>query len=159
MRAQRHPVVNKESAGHASLTGHGAQRPLLAEQLSLLNWKVKVAQSCQTLCDPMDNTVHGVLSARLLEWVAFPSSRRSSQPRDRTKVSHIAGAFFTTLATREAHIEVSIIYSNFSERLLEIDIYSFLQFHGKPLPFEAVSTRVEIGVSFLFGEWGVVDYF
>ena len=42
--------------------------------------KVKVAQSCPTLCDPMDYTVHGILQARILEWVAFPFSR-SSQPR------------------------------------------------------------------------------
>ena len=34
--------------------------------------KVKVAQSCLTLCDPMDCTVHGILQARILEWVAFP---------------------------------------------------------------------------------------
>ena len=44
---------------------------------SWLDQKVKVAQSCLTLCDPMD-LVHGILQARILEWVAFPSSRRSS---------------------------------------------------------------------------------
>ena len=44
--------------------------------------KVKVAQSCPTLCDPTDYTVHGILQARILEWVAFPFSRVSSQPRD-----------------------------------------------------------------------------
>ena len=43
--------------------------------------KVKVAQSCLTLCNPVDYTVHGILQARILEWVAFPSSRGSSQPR------------------------------------------------------------------------------
>ena len=43
--------------------------------------KVKVAQSCLTLCDPMDCTVHGILQARILEWVAIPFSRGSSQPR------------------------------------------------------------------------------
>ena len=37
--------------------------------------KVKVAQSCPTLCDPMDYTVHGILQARILEWVVFPFSR------------------------------------------------------------------------------------
>ena len=95
-RAQRHPVVNKESAGHASLTGHGAQRPLLAELLCLLNWKAKVAQSSRTLCDPMDYTVHGILLARILEWVAFPFSRGCSQPKDRTQVSRIAAGFFTS---------------------------------------------------------------
>ena len=58
--------------------------------------KVKVAQSFPTLCDPMDYTVHGILQARILEWVAFPFSRRSSQPRYRTQVSHIAGGFFTS---------------------------------------------------------------
>ena len=63
---------------------------------------VKVAQSCSTLCDPMDYTVHGILQARILEWVAFPFSRRSIQPRDQTQVSHIAGGFFTSWATREA---------------------------------------------------------
>ena len=64
--------------------------------------KVKVTQSCLTLCDPMDNTVPAILQARILEWVAFPVSRGSSQPRDRTQVSHIAGRFFTSWATREA---------------------------------------------------------
>ena len=44
--------------------------------------KVKVAQWCLTLCDPMDYTVHGILQARILEWVALPFSRGSSQPRD-----------------------------------------------------------------------------
>ena len=63
---------------------------------------VKVAQSCLTLCDPMDYTVHGILQARILEWVAFPITRGSFQPRDQTQVSHIAGGFFTTWATREA---------------------------------------------------------
>ena len=50
--------------------------------------KVKVAQSCLTLCDPMD-LVHGILQARILERVAFPFSRGSSQLRDRTQVSHL----------------------------------------------------------------------
>ena len=44
--------------------------------------KVKVAQSCLTLCDPMDCVIHGILQARILEWVDFPFSRGSSQPRD-----------------------------------------------------------------------------
>ena len=44
----------------------------------LINIEVKVAQSCLTLCDPMDYTVHGILQARLLEWVAYPFSRGSS---------------------------------------------------------------------------------
>ena len=63
---------------------------------------VKVTQLCPTLCDPMDYTVHGILQAKILEWVAFPFSSGSSQPRDQTQVSHIAGRFFTSWATREA---------------------------------------------------------
>ena len=47
-------------------------------------------------------TVPGIVQARILEWVAFSFSRGSSQPRDQTQVSHIAGGFFTTWATREA---------------------------------------------------------
>ena len=70
--------------------------------------KVKVTQSCPTLCHPVDYTVHGVLQARILEWGAFPFSRVSSQPRDQTQVSCIAGGFFTSWATREA---LSIVIS------------------------------------------------
>ena len=59
-------------------------------------------QSYPTLCYPMDYTVHGILQARILEWVAFPFSRGSSQPRDQTQVSCISGRLFTSWATREA---------------------------------------------------------
>ena len=55
---------------------------------------------------PKDYTVHGILQARILEWVAFPFSRGSSQARDRTQVSHIAGGLFTSWATREARKRV-----------------------------------------------------
>ena len=51
----------------------------------------------------MDCTTHGILQARILEWVAFPFSKGSSQPGDQTRVSHIAGRFFTSCATREAN--------------------------------------------------------
>ena len=68
--------------------------------------KVLVAQSCPTLCDPMDcsplgSSVHGILQARILEWIAIPFSRGSSWPRDRTQVSRTAGGFFTSWSTRE----------------------------------------------------------
>ena len=59
--------------------------------------KVRVAQLCPNLCDPMDcmdYTIHGILQARILEWVA--SSRGFSQPRDQTQVSRVAGGFFTS---------------------------------------------------------------
>ena len=63
--------------------------------------KVKVIQLCTTLCDPMDYTIHGTFQARILEWVAFPFSRVSYQPRDQTQVSGIAGGFFTSWAARD----------------------------------------------------------
>ena len=74
----------------------------------LVSMIVLVAQLCPTLCNPMDcslpgNSVHGILQARILEWVAIPFSKGSSQFRDWTWVSCIAGRFFTVWATREAH--------------------------------------------------------
>ena len=65
--------------------------------------EVKVTQSFLTLCDRMDYTGHGILQARILEWVAIPIFRGSSQPRDWTQISRTAGGFFTSWATREAH--------------------------------------------------------
>ena len=66
-----------------------------------------VAQSCPTLCNPMDyslpgSSVHEILQARTLEWVAIPFSRVSSWPRDCTLISCITSRFFTIWATREA---------------------------------------------------------
>ena len=66
--------------------------------------KVKVTQSCLTLSDTVDYTIHRILLAKTVVWVAFPFSRGSSQWRDRTQVSHIAGRFFTSWATREAQL-------------------------------------------------------
>ena len=60
---------------------------------------VTVTQLCLTLCNPKDYTIHGILQARMLEWVAIPFSRGSSQPRDQTQVSCIAGGFLTSWAT------------------------------------------------------------
>ena len=62
-----------------------------------------VTQLCLTLCSPMDcslpgSSVHGILQARILEWVAISSSKGSSQPRDQAQVSHVAGGFFYHLS-------------------------------------------------------------
>ena len=80
-------------------------------------WKIKwrpwllleVAQSCLTLCNPMDCSlpgfsIHGIFQARVLEWVATPFSWGSSQPRDQTRVSCTVGRRFTLWATREAQV-------------------------------------------------------
>ena len=71
-----------------------------------------VAQSCPTLCDPMDcrlpgSSIHGIFQARILECVAISFSRGSSWPRDRTWVSHTAGRLFTDWATKEAQVSWS----------------------------------------------------
>ena len=65
-----------------------------------MNMEVLVAQTFLTLSDPMDcsplgSSIHGILQARILEWVAIPTSKESSQQRDQTHVSCIAGRFFT----------------------------------------------------------------
>ena len=76
-----------------------------------------VLQSCLILCEPMDcrlpgSSVHGILQARILEWLAMPFSRGSTWPRDQTLVSHIAGRFFTIWATQETwykpYLELSV---------------------------------------------------
>ena len=79
----------------------------------------EVAQSCPTLCDPVDcsppdSSVHGILQGRTLEWVAISFSRRSSQPRDQTQVSCIAGRCFNLWATREAFPNTFLLFLQFS---------------------------------------------
>ena len=66
-----------------------------------IKWK---SLSCVWLCDPMDYTVYRILQDRILEWVAVSFSRGSSEPRDQTQVSHVAGGFFTSWSTMEALI-------------------------------------------------------
>ena len=89
----RHPVLLQYTlcmSASPAISSHRA-KVSLCEHVC----EVKVAKLCLTLCDPMDYTVHGILQVRILEWVAFPFSRGSSQPRDQTQVSLIAGIFFT----------------------------------------------------------------
>ena len=98
--------------------------------------KVLVVQSCSNLCDPMDcsplgSTVHGILQARILAWVAISSSSGSSQPRDWTWVSRTAGGRFTVWATRET------IWANQSEKYVKST--PELQFSTQPMIFLARS--------------------
>ena len=81
----------------------------MAEQL-FKESESEIAQSCPTLCDPMDcglpdSSIHGIFQATVLEWVTISFSRGSSQPRDRTQVSRIAGRRFTLWATREVPLQ------------------------------------------------------
>ena len=84
-----------------------SERTLLC---TCLRVKVLIAQLCLTLCHPMDcsppcSSVHGILQARILEWVAMPSSRASFQPRDQTQFSCIADRYFTIWATRDFQVD------------------------------------------------------
>ena len=75
--------------------------------------KVLVAQSCLTLCNPMvcslpGSSVHGILQARILEMVAIPFSRQSSQPRHRTQFSCIAGRILTILPVLKLRLSMLV---------------------------------------------------
>ena len=95
--------ITKASAARARVTqapvgpcGDTAYHTLITKAEK---WK---SLSCVRLCDPVDYTGHGILQARILEWVAYPFSSGSSRPRNQTGVSCIAGGFFTNWAMREA---------------------------------------------------------
>ena len=84
--------------------------------------KVSVVQSCLTLCGPMvcslpDSSVHGILQARILEWVAIPFSRGSSWPRDQTQVSCIADRFFARYLShqRSSYILLTLVISTLTK--------------------------------------------
>ena len=97
-------LANMKLSTHQKLRSRATEKLHYYSKRKLL--KVLVAQSCVTLCYPVScslpgSSVHWVLQARILEWVAIPISRKSSRPRDQTQVSPIAGRFFTVWATRK----------------------------------------------------------
>ena len=120
------PVATAEPPGKPPNQGRGSQEPLRQDERdqrsswdsvhtlilsrphpgSIVKSESEVAQSCPTLCDPVDcslwgYSVHGIFQAIVLEWIAISFSRGSSQPRDRTPVSRIVDRCFTVWATRE----------------------------------------------------------
>ena len=102
--------VLKKSRLCSAVTGNHTLRVTL--YCNSLVWVSEVAQSCPTLCDSVDcsppgSSVHGILQARVQEWVAIPFSR-GSWPRDQPAVSRIAGRLFTSWATREAQYGSSV---------------------------------------------------
>ena len=95
LKARGTPAVSAVGTSPVEGAPVALQRDTAAET-HFRSGSVLIAQACPTLCNPMGYTVHGILQARILEWVALPFSRGSSQPRDRTRVSYIAGRFFTS---------------------------------------------------------------
>ena len=98
---------------------------LLQIQFTHTHTHTEVAQSCPTLCNPMDcsppgSLVHGIFQAWILEWVDVSFSRGSSWPRDRTPVSRIVGRRFTIWATREAHQKHRRVVVSFKRTSVEI---------------------------------------
>ena len=102
----------------------------------LSEWVIEVAQSCPTLCDPMNyslpgSSIHGIFQARVLEWVAISFSRRSSQPRDWTQVSRIVGRCFTVWATRVAYLQMAtFIHMFLYTRFINTHIFLLHQLRG-----------------------------
>ena len=95
---------------HASNAGDTGSNPGQGTKISHARKESLVTQLCPTLCDPKDcslpgSSVHGILQARILEWVPIPFSSGSSQPSDWTQISYIAGRFFTFLSHQRSQEE------------------------------------------------------
>ena len=97
--------------------------------------------SCPTLWDPMEYTMRGILQARILEWKAYPFSKGSSQPRDRSGVFYIAGRFFTNWAIRKAGLPgkpLKLSLDIRSKFLSTTPGFMLMRWLGKPLRMKAV---------------------
>ena len=102
-------------------------------QIDILNiYKVRlVSQSCPTLeCSPPGSSVRGILQARILEWVAIPFSKGSSQPRNWTLVSCIVGRFFAVWATRKV-LNIYIKQCCYTKNSKSTDTSLYLNAYGR----------------------------
>ena len=137
---------------HSELLGVGTSTSEL--------WKLKVAQSCPTLCNPRDYTVHGILQARILEWVAFPFSRGSSQPKDWCQVSWIGGGFFTKWAIREAFFE---LWGNTIQPITRLNFtgirlgYDFEDFKDINKSFFLITENIKLNKIQMTIEWQTME--
>ena len=116
---------------------------ILRTEMRLSVFENVVAQSCLTLCDPMEcslscSSIYGIFQARVLEWIAISFSRGSSWPRNQTRVSLIAGRRFIVWATREAHecsnYCTNALISHASKVLLKILQARLQQYMNRELP-------------------------
>ena len=103
-----HPCIGRQSLNHRT----AREVPLSKSEIFISTLLCLVTQSCLTLCNPVDcsppgPSIHGILQARILEWVPMPSSRGSSQPRDGTCVSCsscFSRCILSHCATWETHV-------------------------------------------------------
>ena len=118
---------------------HHISNPKERQCQRMLKGEGEVAQSCPTLCDPVDCnllglSVHGIFQARILEWIAISFSRGSSRPRDRTQVSRIGGRRFNLWATREVNYRTIALISRASKVMLKILQARLQQYVNHELP-------------------------
>ena len=101
--------------------------PLFVNKMTEVMWYISKAcvcsQSCLTLCNPTDygpsdSSIPGILQARILKWIAISYFTGSSQPRDRTQVSHVAGGFFTSEPPGEIQTQIGLKHYSQCESLL-----------------------------------------
>ena len=110
-----------------------------------------VAQSCLTLCNPMDcslpgSSVHGISQARILEWVAISFSRESSPPRNRTCISCIAGRFFTAQPPRKPRGVLAAAAKSLESCLTPCDPWTIV--HQAPLSMRLSRQEYSSGLPF-----------
>ena len=131
------------------LQSMGLQR--VRHDLVTEKWKWKSLSPVRLFATPW--ILHGILQARMTGWVAVPFSRESSQSRDRTQVSCIAGGFFTSWATREAQwlnnrqsVNNGGVMTLFSRELKAgLVVYlRDLEVWGRPIPYAEVSNCAEL---------------
>ena len=129
-------------------------------------WVSEVAQSCPILCNPVDcslpgSSVHGILQARILEWVAISFSRGSSRPRDQTRVSRTGGRHVNLWATRKANIytidAIKCSKCHVANQSTGLFIDSFKKFCTPVVCWGSFQLQVIEGKSYLKGK--IVGYF
>ena len=112
-------------------------------------WKWKSLSPVRLFVTPLDYTVHGILQARILEWVAFPFSRGSSQPKDRTQVFCIVGRLFIRWATKEVFEYLDI--KNATEQVsgcILLNYFKCMQIHVRNLVKRGNPIFFHVGADF-----------
>ena len=132
LRVPSNDLINTKQLSESCLMGKRGQEA--KKLLFILESESEVAQLCLTLCNPMgcslpDSSIHGILQTRTLEWVAISLSKRSSQPRDRNKVSRLVGRRFTLwalfiLRILQIHLLLLVIFPSSASRS-----HSFLEWN------------------------------